>query len=187
MIAYLFEQIMNPNINTNNNYSHIKGNWIETSKNIKLQSNILCVEFRTDKLSEYIVKNNYFNNNNNFYRHIIYKKSCIEINSKNTSYTNINATFAIDNKQTNKNNQTYINNSDNPKGSWHKTARRISYFQNNICAFLQVNCKNYNSVKNCFYDEQCIYYNKNDYLVNDNGKLKKMNYEQYVMFEYLTN
>jgi hypothetical protein len=136
-----------------------KGSWIQTAKNIQIYNNILCAELKLNNLPKF-------------------RKSCIKL--KNYNYFDRGYEYFI-----NDNGNFDMMYSDYeldifeinyfPNGNWINTAKDIIYFPNYVCAKL----------KYLIWFDDCIEYNKDDYLINNYGQFKKLDKQQYI--EYLYN
>jgi hypothetical protein len=100
---------------------------------------------------------------------MLYNKSCIRVkNDRDIYYINDNGKFDIIYSD------IKIKINYFPKGDWYKTAKNIEYFPNRICAKLKYNI--------WFYS--CIYFNDNDYLINNYGQFKKLDKYTYTEYKY---
>lgn len=135
-----------------------RGSWIQTAKNIQIHNNILCAELK-------------LNNKHKF------KKSCIKLKDYcyfdrgQEYFINTNGRFDMiyHNYEFDIFDVAYF-----PNGNWIDTAKNIDYFPNFICAKLKYK----------IWFDDCIEYNKNDYLINSYGQFKKLNKQEYIKYLY---
>jgi hypothetical protein len=131
------------------NILRVRGSWIRSAKNMRFVKDTLCADLRTNKTEIH-------NEGDLTFEGFLYNRACYL-----TCYYplgNENGYFGWD-----LTNRTYSHKMTYPKGSWIETAQRITYFPNSVCAFFLDLNKN-------IYVEDCIDYDENDFLVNENGK-----------------
>lgn len=158
------------NLMANDDISLIGGPWIRSAKNIKYKDNFLCADLRV----RHFTTNDYHNIYHKFY----YKNSCIKVQNEFVNLTNNNGEFEI---ETENNNNIFSHELTFPRGSWAKTANWVTYFPNAICAhFLVDTRKSYLKFSGAWattheYNEDCIEYTNDAYLVEQSGKFIDVN------------
>lgn len=146
--------------------SHIGGSWIRSAKNVRYTNNTLCADLRKSKFRT--------NDYNSIYDMYGYDRSCIEIPSdRKVKLVNKGGKFEIDQSTSG---PDYSHTITYPRGSWVHSACWITYFPNSVCAYFLVDStityvKFYGkNLTTTHYNEDCIEYEENDYLIDDSGK-----------------